>query len=161
MPETGPPPYYHRSDCHICMKQDGVKTGVALMDAPLPGGYIVEREHFLAEHAPLVESSAGTVIVEARRHLLDFGEMTAGENAELGAILHQLIPAIKAVTGVDRVYYLAVMEHSPHFHLWLVPRKGDGDLRGLAYLAQQPPLACSFGEAEEASRKIRAEFEKS
>jgi diadenosine tetraphosphate (Ap4A) HIT family hydrolase len=137
-----------------------VKTGVELMDAPIPGGYIVESEHFLAEHAPLEESSAGTVIVEARRHLLDFGDMTATESAELGSILHRLIPAIKAATGVERVYYLAVMEHSPHFHLWLVPRKGE-DLRGPAYLAQQPPLTCSFSEAEAMSRRIQAGFEQS
>jgi diadenosine tetraphosphate (Ap4A) HIT family hydrolase len=160
-PEIGPPPYYHRSDCHICRKQDGLKTGSALLDAPRPGGYIVEGEHFLVEHAPLQESSAGTVIVEARRHLLDFGDMTPTESAELGSTLHRLIPAIKAATGVERVYYLAVMEHSPHFHLWLVPRKGDGDLRGLAYLAQQPPLTSSFSDAEEMSRKIQAELEPS
>jgi hypothetical protein len=71
--EVSPPPYYHRSDCNICRKQDGRKTGSALLDVPIPGGYIVEREYFLVEHAPLQESSAGTVIVEARRHLLDFG----------------------------------------------------------------------------------------
>jgi hypothetical protein len=56
--EIGPPPYYHRSDCHICQKQDGLKMGSALLDAPRPGGYIVEGEHFVAEHAPLQESSA-------------------------------------------------------------------------------------------------------
>lgn len=57
--EVGPPPYYHRADCNICRKQDGLKTGSALLDAPVPGGYIVEGEHFLAEHAPLQSSSAG------------------------------------------------------------------------------------------------------
>jgi diadenosine tetraphosphate (Ap4A) HIT family hydrolase len=159
--EIGPPPYYHRADCHICLKQDGLKTGSELLDAPIPGGYIVEGEHFLAEHAPLQESSAGTVIVEARRHLLDFGEMTPTESAELGSILHRLIPAIKSATAVERVYYLAVMEHSPHFHLWLVPKKGEGDPRGLEYLAQQPPLTSSYSAAEEMSRKIRTEFEQS
>ena len=107
--EIGPPPYYHRSDCNICRKQDGLKTGSELLDAPRPGGYVVEGEHFLAEHAPLQESSAGTVIVEARRHLLDFGEMTPAELAEIGSILNRLVPAIKAATGVQRVYYLAVM----------------------------------------------------
>jgi diadenosine tetraphosphate (Ap4A) HIT family hydrolase len=157
--EIGSPPYYHHSDCHICRKQDGLKTGSKLLDAPRPGGYIVEGEHFLAEHAPLQESSAGTVIVEARRHLLDFGEMTPAESSELGSVLHRLVPAIKAATGVQRVYYLAVMEHSPHFHLWLVPRKNEGELRGVAYLAQQPPLTSSFSEAEAMSRKIREQFE--
>jgi diadenosine tetraphosphate (Ap4A) HIT family hydrolase len=157
--EIGPPPYYHRSDCHICLLQDGLKTGSAVLEAPRPAGYIVEGEHFLAEHAPLQESSAGTVIVEARRHLLDFGEMTATESAELGSVLHQLVPAIKAATGVERVYYLAVMEHSPHFHLWLVPKKKEAELLGVDYLAQQPPLTASQDEAEAVSRKIRTEFE--
>src|SRR6202142_841047 len=141
--EIGPAPYYHRSDCHICLKQDGVKTGSALLDAPRPGGYIVESALFVAEHGPLQESSAGTVILEARRHLLDFGEMTPAELAEVGSVLNRLVPAIKAATGVQRVYFLALMEHSPHFHLWLVPKKNEGDLRGVDYLAQQPPLTAS------------------
>jgi diadenosine tetraphosphate (Ap4A) HIT family hydrolase len=159
--EIGPPPYYHRSDCNICRKQDGLKTGSEFLDVPIPGGYVVEAEHFLVEPAPLQESSAGTVIVEARRHLLDFGEMTPTESAELGSILHRLVPAIKAATAVQRVYYLAVMERAPHFHLWLVPKKNDGELRGVAYLAQQPPLTASYSEAEATSRKIREQFEQS
>src|ERR1700742_4999935 len=92
--EIGPAPYFHRSDCNICRHQDGLKTGSARVDAPIPGGYIVEGEHFLVEHAPLKLSGAGTVIVEARRHLLDFAEMTPTESAELGSLLHRLVPAV-------------------------------------------------------------------
>src|SRR6202161_1258657 len=102
--EIGPPPYYHRSDCHICQKQDGLKTGSALLDVPRPGGYIVAGEHFVAEHAPLPESSAGTVILEARRHLLDFGEMNPAELAEVGSILNRLVPAIQAATAAKSGY---------------------------------------------------------
>jgi diadenosine tetraphosphate (Ap4A) HIT family hydrolase len=87
--------------------------------------------------------------------------MTSTESAELGSVLHRLVPAIKAATGVQRVYYLAVMERAPHFHLWLVPRKNEGELRGLAYLAQQPPLTTSFSEAEAMSRKIQEQFDQS
>ncbi|HTX25933.1 MAG TPA: hypothetical protein VME19_02810 [Streptosporangiaceae bacterium] len=159
--EVGPPPYHHRSDCNICRKQDGLKTGSELLDVPRPGGYIVEGEHFLAEHAPLQESSAGTVILEVRRHVLDWGEMTPAELAEFGAVARRLVPAIKAATGVQRVYLLAVMERAPHFHLWLVPKKDEGELRGVAYLAQQPPLTTSFSAAEATSRKIREQFEQS
>jgi diadenosine tetraphosphate (Ap4A) HIT family hydrolase len=159
--EVGPAPYYHRSDCNICRKQDNLKTGSKLLDVPRPGGYIVEGEHFVAEHAPLQESSAGTVIFEARRHLLDFGDMTPAELAEFGSVIHRLIPAIKAATGVQRVYYLAVMERAPHFHLWLVPKKNEGDLLGVAYLAQQPPLTSTYSDAEAASIKIRELFNQS
>jgi diadenosine tetraphosphate (Ap4A) HIT family hydrolase len=134
--EIGPPPYYHRSDCNICRKQDGLKTGSELLDVPRPGGHIVE----------------------ARRHLLDFGEMTPAELAEFGSTLHRLVPAVKAATGVQRVYFLALMERAPHFHLWLVPKKNEGELRGVAYLAQQPPLTTSYSAAEAMSRKIREQF---
>jgi hypothetical protein len=84
--EIGPPPSYHRSDCNICRKQDGLKTGSGLLDVPPPGGY---------------------------------------------------------------------------FHLWLVPKKDEGELRGVAYLTQQPPLTTSYSEAEAMSDKIREQFEQS
>ena len=156
--EIGLAPYFHRSDCNICRHQDGLRTGSERVDAPIPGGYIVEGEHFLVEHAPLKLSGAGTVIVEARRHLLDFGEMSPTEGAELGSLLHRLVPAVKAAAEVERVYFLALIERVAHFHLWLVPKKDEGDLRGVEYLAQQPPLTASADEAEAISGKIRAEL---
>jgi len=52
------------------------------------------------------------------------------------------------------------MERTPHFHLWLAPKKIEAELRGAAYLAQQPPLTASYSEAEAMSRKIRTELEK-
>jgi protocatechuate 3,4-dioxygenase beta subunit len=69
--------------------------------------------------------------------------------------------SLTAATGVQRVYLLAVMERAPHFHLWLVPKKDEGELRGVAYLAQQPPLTASYSAAEAMSRKIREQFDQS
>jgi hypothetical protein len=82
--------------------------------------------------------------------------MTPTESAELGTVLHRLVPAVKAATGVEHMYFLALMERAAHFHLWLVPKKDEGDLRGVAYLAQQPPLTASLSAAEAMSEKIRA-----
>ena len=87
--------------------------------------------------------------------------MAAAELAEFGSVIHRRVPAIKAATKAQRVYYLAVMERAPHFHLWLVPRKNETELRGVAYLAQQPPLTASHSAAEAMAREIRAEFERS
>ena len=53
------------------------------------------------------------------------------------------------------------MEKVAHFHLWLVPKKDEGDLRGVLYLAQEPPPTSSHSEAEAMSLKIRAELEPS
>jgi diadenosine tetraphosphate (Ap4A) HIT family hydrolase len=157
----GPAPYFHHSDCNICRQQDGDKTGSPLLDAPRPDGYILEDEHYLVEHAPLQAAGAGTVIIQARRHLLDFGEMTPDETTDFGSLMHRLVPAVKAATGVERVYYLAVTERAPHFHLWLIPRKNVGELRGAAYISEQPPLTSTFSEAEAMAQKIRDGFESS
>ena len=154
--ETGSPPMNHRSDWLICRKQDGQGHE----EAPPPGGYIVEEKHFLVEHAPLKLSNAGTVIVESRRHLLDFGEMTSAESAELGSILKRLVAALKITTGAHRIYFLALMERVPHFHLWLVPKKKQGSLRGVAYLARRP-VPASSSAAEAISREIRRRIERS
>lgn len=151
--QIGSPPFYHRSDCFICRRQDGQGHE----EAPPPGGYIVEAKHFLAEHAPVKMSNAGTVIVESRRHLLDFGEMTREESAELGSILHRLVPAVKAATGAHRVYFLALMERAPHFHLWLVPKKEGSRLKGAAYLAARRAPATRPAAAA-MSKKIRRRF---
>jgi diadenosine tetraphosphate (Ap4A) HIT family hydrolase len=87
--------------------------------------------------------------------VLDFGEMTPAETADFGSLLHRLVPAVKVATGVDRVYYLALMERAAHFHLWLVPKKDEGDLRGLEYMAQQPPPTASLSDAEAMSQTIK------
>jgi diadenosine tetraphosphate (Ap4A) HIT family hydrolase len=157
--DIGPPPYYHRWDCNICRKQDGLATP-ARMETPPTGGYILQTDHFIGEHAPLNLSTAGTVIVEARRHLLDFGEMTPVESGDLGAILHRLVPAIKTAAGAHRVYFLPLMERAPHFHLWLVPKQERTEPRGVDYLAQ-PPGPASPSDADAMARSIRAEFGKS
>jgi hypothetical protein len=53
------------------------------------------------------------------------------------------------------------MERAAHFHLWLIPKKNIGELRGAEYIAQVPPLTSSFKDAEAMSQKIRAAFEAS
>jgi diadenosine tetraphosphate (Ap4A) HIT family hydrolase len=151
--EIGPAPYYHQSDCKICLMQDG-------QFPPLVGEHVVEGKWFVAQHAPLKQSNAGTVLVVARRHLLDFGEMTPAESAELGAILRRLVPALKAATGAHRVYFLALMERVAHFHLWLVPKKKGGRLKGVAYLARRP-VPASKRAARAIVRKIRNELDRS
>jgi|SRR5580704_2395956 diadenosine tetraphosphate (Ap4A) HIT family hydrolase len=151
--EIGPAPYYHRSDCNICRMLDGLFPKLA-------GDHVVEGEHFIAQHAPLKQASAGTLLVVARRHLLDFGEMTPEESAELGTILRRLVPALKAATGAHRVYFLALMERVAHFHLWLSPKKKGGRLKGVAYLARRP-VPASNRAAAAIVKKIQNQLDRS
>lgn len=101
--------------CFICKKHAG-------MVGPPPGGYIVEDQHWFVCHAPPHMGRLGTLVVEARRHYLDFAEMQADEQASYGPLLHQLFAALKSATGAERVYQMVLLEGQPHFHAWLVPR---------------------------------------
>jgi diadenosine tetraphosphate (Ap4A) HIT family hydrolase len=105
-------------------------------------------------------SHVGTVIIQSRRHLFDFGEMTSAESTEFGSIMRGLVPAVKAVTGADRIYYLSVNEHAPHFHPWLVPKGQNTKLEPLPFLSRRPVPATKSG-AEAISRKIRKRFDRS
>jgi diadenosine tetraphosphate (Ap4A) HIT family hydrolase len=151
-PKIGPRPWHHRSDCFVCRKQEG-------LEASPTGGYIVEGKYFLVEHAPLKMSHVGTVIIESRRHLLDFGEMTSAESTEFGSIMKRLVPAVKAVTESDRIYYLSVNEHAPHFHLWLVPKLKNTKLEPLPFLSRHAVPATKSGAAA-ISRKIRKQYDR-
>ena len=151
--EIGPGPWHHRSDCFVCRKQEGIEP-------PPTGGYIVEGKYFFVEHAPLKMSHVGTAIIQSRRHLLDFGEMTSAESTEFGSIMRRLVPAVKAVTGAHRIYFLSVNEHAPHFHLWPVPKKKNTTLEPLPFLSRRPVPATKSG-AETMLRKIRKKLGRS
>jgi len=141
------------SKCFICRKQAGKA------ESP-PGGYIYEGRHFAICHAPRNIGTAGTMIVESRRHFLDFEEMTLAEGTDLAGLLMRLFPAVKHATHADRVYSLTMMADVPHFHLWLVPWKKDEPLRGVTYLAGEHQLP-SIEEVEQAVRSIRRAFDRS
>lgn len=139
-------------NCFICRKQAGKE------EQP-PGGYLYKGRHFAVCHAPLNMGLCGTILVESRRHFLDFGDMKQIEGVEFIEILRRLFPAIKLAADAERIYSVAMMDGAPHFHLWLVPwRKGEL-LRGVKYLAsgQTPP---SPKDVEEVTRKIEKRLQR-
>jgi diadenosine tetraphosphate (Ap4A) HIT family hydrolase len=136
-----------RADCFICRKH-------ARQEAAPPGGYLYEDAQFLVCHAPAAMAVPGTLIVESRRHLLDFTEMTPEETASYGPVLGKLYAAIKRAIGAERVYTLITLEGAAHFHSWLVPRAPEVQARGVAYLADD--LQCTEDEAIAAREAIRA-----
>lgn len=114
--------------CFICQKHAG---NVALP----PGGYVYEDEWWQVAHAPLEEGGPGTLIVESKRHFLDFAEMYSLEAQTYGVLLRRLYRALYRVTGARRIYAVMLLEGVPHFHVWLIPQPAGSDRRGLDYLA--------------------------
>jgi len=96
----------------------------------------LEGTYFVVCHGPPKSSPLGTFLVESKRHFLDHGEMKDHEGEELGRILRRLYRAIKKATGAERIYSLSMMDGTPHFHLWLVPRTKNSKAHGVRFLAQ-------------------------
>lgn len=135
------------SACFICRKHAGEQA------AP-PGGYLYEDAHFRVCHAPAALAGPGTLLIESRRHVLDFAEMTPEEAASYGLLLARLSAAVKRVMRVERVYTLVTLEGASHFHSWHVPRPPDAVARGVSFLAEDH--ACAEDEAVAAAEALRA-----
>ena len=135
------------SECFICRKHAGEL-------ASPPGGYLYEVTYFRVCHAPTAMAAAGTLLIESRRHLLDFAAMTPEEAAEYGALLARVYSAMKQTTGAERVYTLVTLEGAAHFHSWHVPRLPGAGLRGTALLAADQQ--CSEQQALAAAEALRA-----
>src|SRR3990172_5820512 len=109
--------------CFICQKHKG-------LEAPPPGGYIYEDEHWMVCHAPGKLGPLGTLFIESKRHFLDYAEMTDEESASLGHTLKKTYHALRANMEIERIYQLCTMEGQPHYHCWIVPRGEEIAERG-------------------------------
>jgi diadenosine tetraphosphate (Ap4A) HIT family hydrolase len=138
----------NHAECFICRKHAG-------LEAEPPGGYLYDDAHFRICHAPAAMALPGALLIESRRHVLDFAAMTPDEAADYGALLSRVYAAVKRVTGAERVYTLVTLEggSAAHFHSWHVPRLPGATARGVTLLAQDH--SCSEDEALAAAEALR------
>jgi diadenosine tetraphosphate (Ap4A) HIT family hydrolase len=135
--------------CFICEKQSGQGN-------PSPGGYIYVDSNWRVCHAPIKAGPAGTLILESRRHFLDFSDMNEEEAASYGVILKMLFVNLKPLLNAERIYLLLLLEGASHFHIWLVPRKRDQTQHGLAFLSAD--YTCTEEEACQIVDKLKIAF---
>lgn len=133
-------------DCFICRKHKGE-------EAPPPGGYIYEDEHWMVCHAPATLGPLGTLFIESKQHFLDYAEMTDGESASLGYVMKKIYHALRLNTSAERIYQVTLMDGVPHFHSWLVPRRKEVTERGMKFLARDD--SCSEEDAVALANKLR------
>ena len=133
-------------DCFICRKHAGLE------DQP-QGGYLYEDDCWRVCHAPATMSIPGELLIESRRHFLDFAEMNDDEAINYGPLLRRLYAAIKQATGAPRVYTLVTLEGASHLHIWLIPRPEDTDTHGVTFLLQDH--TCADAEAVAMAQAIK------
>jgi len=135
-----------KPDCLICDKHKGIAHQP-------PGGYIYMGEYFAVCHAPVNTGPLGTLLIEARRHLLDYADMIPAELAAYGPLLQRVYRALRQLTSAERIYQVAMIDGVPHFHCWLVPRLPADTVKGIKFLAMD--LSCTIEDAEILAKQLR------
>ena len=133
-------------DCFVCRKHKG-------QEAAPPGGYVYEDEYWIICHAPVNLGPLGTLLIESKRHFLDYGEMKTEETATLTPLTKKIYNVLRTQTNADRIYQISMMDGAPHLHIWLVPRVRDIAERGLKFLAKED--SCSYEDATILADKLR------
>lgn len=143
-------------ECLICAKYAGRPVPAWAGFAVPPGRHLVDDELWRVGHGPTPYWPSGTLLIESKRHFLDYGDFTADEASSLGTLIHRLTGPLKQATGAPRIHLFSCMEGTEHFHLWMVPR-APGATEGRSFIAD--PGYCTPPEAEEVIRKVRAVIE--
>ena len=87
----------------------------------------------------------------------DAAEMQPEEATSLGVVLGKLTRALKQTTGAERVYTVTVVERTPHWHTWLIPRRPDSETRGTPYL--NSVLTGTYSTSEDEAKDIVAKLQ--
>jgi diadenosine tetraphosphate (Ap4A) HIT family hydrolase len=117
-----------------------------------PGGHLVDTPLWRAGHGPTPYWPKGTVLIESKRHFVDYAEFTDDEAATLGPLVRWLTEPLRQATGAPRVHLFSCMEGTDHFHLWMVPR-APGATPGRSFIAD--PGYCTAAEAEGVIHELR------
>jgi diadenosine tetraphosphate (Ap4A) HIT family hydrolase len=136
-----------QAECGICARRSQDEAR----------GFVYQDEHWYAQ-PPARQAVPGQLMLVAKRHFLDASEMDADEAGSLGSVLGRLTSAIKQAVGAERVYVVTVVERTPHWHTWLIPRAADSATRGTAYLntVLTGGLSATDGEAARAAAALQA-----
>jgi diadenosine tetraphosphate (Ap4A) HIT family hydrolase len=119
----------------------------------VPGGVIVEGEHWRAEHC-LGPFGVGAVVVKTKEHVESLWELPDAAAAELGPFLRRISGAIVDGLGAQRAYLTMWVDKPPlHVHMVVYPRWPDEAERGPAvdqmrYFAGPPPADAASAAAE-------------
>jgi histidine triad (HIT) family protein len=143
-------------ECFICAKHRG--------EFPIPGGPVYADALFFASHVLLRSEEAylGWFVVEPRRHVAEWGDLTTTEAATLGGLIARLSRAIKESAGAEKVYVFVLGDEVPHLHIHLIPRFPGTPVEYWGSRVDEWPGAPRGGpaEVERAAERLREALRK-
>lgn len=135
--------------CFICNKHTGTTNQP-------PGGYIYEDDYWMICHFPAEQSVLGQLVIESKRHFLDFSDMTDEEARSYGNVVKKIYTILKQITDAERIYSVVTIDGVPHFHAHFIPRMSHSVTKGMTYLTQEK--SCDEKEAIDIALKMKEMF---
>jgi len=140
------------SACGICEKHKNLSA--------FTGPVIAQREGWLLTHFPFLKeekSSPGHLVLETRRHVTDFSELTPEELGQLGPLIAFGIERVKKVLSAEHVYVFRINDKAPHLHLHLIPRfkETPSEYFGLKILQWPERPALTLEQVKETAQRLR------
>lgn len=104
--------------CYICRKHRG--------EVVVPGGAVYEDTLVYVGHASIPDGETaaylGAFLIEPKRHAHGLADLNDEEAQRLGLLVPRLSRALTTVAGAEHVYLFSLGHHTPHPHVWIVPR---------------------------------------
>jgi len=79
--------------------------------------------------------------------------MLRDEASSYGILLKKLYTELRVLTGAERIYLVIMLEGTPHFHAWLLPRTKEILERGVEFL--QKDFTCNETDAQKLATALR------
>jgi diadenosine tetraphosphate (Ap4A) HIT family hydrolase len=110
---------------------------------PPVGGPIYEDDLVYAHHFSDGEGPQylGHLLLETKRHVPDFANLTRAEAQAIGLLISQLSTALKACAGAEKVYAVFYGEVTPHLHVHLTARYPGTPAQYLRWNVEDWPAA--------------------
>lgn len=126
---------------------------------------VYQDEHWVARSIAPSPAVAGWLLLQAKRHISDSGELNAAEAASFGSVLQRVSLAVREATGALRIYIASLNEGAPHFHSHVLPRLDEMpngavgfEAFGLSGLARQGKVNADPEQVTRILADIRAQL---
>ena len=103
-------------DCAICRTIETLQSDRST--------YVYANAHWLLRHSTETNLE-GYLILEPRRHILDFSQASDAELLSYGPTIAMAMRAMRKVVNPERIYTFTLAETAPHLHVHLIPRGKD------------------------------------
>jgi diadenosine tetraphosphate (Ap4A) HIT family hydrolase len=140
--------------CFACRKHRGLEF--------VPGGPIYEDNIVFSGHSWSVEDNEtpylGGFIVEPKRHVPSWAELTDEEAEKIGIVIRDVSSALKQAVETDHIYVFVLGHNVPHLHIWVIPRYIDApqEYWGFKVFDWPDRPAGTQAAVEEMCTKVRA-----